>query len=60
MDVATNLRILHELIAALDARLPHVERSGEADIARDAAMLKARALARIAELSRECSPSTPR
>jgi len=44
---------LHELIAALDRRVPHVERVGEAKIARDAAALKARALKRIEELERE-------
>lgn len=60
MDVAANLRILHELIAALDDRLPHVERSGEATIARDAAALRGRALERIAELERAAvaSPTT--
>jgi hypothetical protein len=44
------LRDLHELIAALDRRVPQVERAGEASIARDAAALKAKALKRIAEL----------
>jgi hypothetical protein len=44
------VRQLRELIAALDRRVPHVERAGEAAIARDAAMLKAKALKRIAEL----------
>jgi hypothetical protein len=44
------VRELRELIAALDRRVPHVERAGEAAIARDAAMLKAKALKRIAEL----------
>jgi hypothetical protein len=53
MDIPTHLRILREFIAALDQRLPHVERAGEASIARDAAELKATALARIAELERE-------
>jgi hypothetical protein len=47
-----NIRILLELIAALDRRLPHVERAGEAAIARDAAALKSRALERIAEIER--------
>lgn len=41
---------LRELIVALDERLPHVERTGEAAIARDAAALKAKALRRIAEI----------
>lgn len=44
---------LRELIAALDRRVPHVERAGEASIARDAAALKARALKRLEELERE-------
>jgi hypothetical protein len=44
------VRELRELIAALDRRVPHVERAGEAAIAHDAAMLKAKALKRIAEL----------
>ena len=44
------VRELQELIAALDGRLPHVERAGEVSIARDAAALKVKALKRIAEL----------
>jgi hypothetical protein len=44
------IRELRELIAALDRRVPHVERAGEASIARDAAALKAKALKRIKEL----------
>jgi len=47
------VRKLLELIAALDRRVPQVERVGEAAIARDAAALKARALKRIEELERE-------
>jgi hypothetical protein len=43
---------LRELIAALDRRIPQVERAGEAAIARDSAALKARALKRIQELER--------
>ena len=58
MDVVAHLRILHELIAALDQRLPQVERAGEATIAHDAAALKARALDRIAELEREVAPAS--
>jgi hypothetical protein len=46
-DLAT---VLEELIAALDRRVPRVEQAGEADIARDAAALRAKALARLAEL----------
>jgi hypothetical protein len=41
---------LQELIAALDRRVPRVERAGELSIARDAAALKAKALKRIAKL----------
>lgn len=41
---------LEELIAAIDRRVPRVERAGEAAIARDAAKLRARAVARLAEL----------
>lgn len=44
------VRELLELIAALDRRMPQVERAGEAAIASDAAALKARALKRIEEL----------
>lgn len=47
------VRELQELIAALDRRVPQVQRAGEASIARDAAALKARALKRIEELERE-------
>ena len=46
-DVA---RELEELIAALDRRVPQVEQAGEADIARDAAALRAKAIERLAEL----------
>ena len=44
------IRHLRELIAALDRRVPRIERVGEADIARDAAALKKKALERLAEL----------
>lgn len=43
---------LYELIAALDRRVPHVERVGEVAIARAAAALRGEALRRIATL--EC------
>jgi hypothetical protein len=58
MAVARNelIRELRELIAALDRRVPHVERAGEAAIAHDAAMLKAKALKRIAELGAQDVP----
>ena len=41
---------LRELIAALDRRVPRLEREGERDIARDAQALRRAALKRIAEL----------
>jgi hypothetical protein len=44
-------RELHELVAALDRRVPRVERAGETDIAREAAALRAKALKRLGELS---------
>ena len=47
------VRELHELIAALDRRVPHVERVGEIAIARAAAALRDEALTRIATLDRE-------
>lgn len=53
--IATRLARLRELIAALDRRVPRVERVGEASIARDAAALKKKALKRIAELENESS-----
>jgi hypothetical protein len=43
-------RELNELIAALDRRVPQLERANEASIAHDAAALKAKALKRLAEL----------
>ena len=49
-EVKRAIRHLRELIAALDRRVPHIERVGEEEIARDAATLKAKALERIAEL----------
>jgi hypothetical protein len=44
---------LQELIAALDRRVPQVQRAGEVAIARAAAALRVEALERIAELQRE-------
>lgn len=52
MSPGVVIRELQELIAALDRRVPQVQRAGEASIARDAAALKARALRRIEELER--------
>jgi hypothetical protein len=44
------IQILRELIDALDRRVPHIERTGEVQIARDAASLREKALTRIAAL----------
>ena len=56
----TLIHDLHDLIAALDRRVPHIERAGERAIARDAAALKVQALKRIAELQRsEAGRTTP-
>jgi hypothetical protein len=41
---------LQELISALDRRVPRLERTGELDIAHDAAALRSKALDRIAKL----------
>jgi hypothetical protein len=57
---SASIRELLELIAALDRRVPHVQRAGEASIARDAAALKARALKRLEELERDLSSSESR
>jgi len=46
-------RELEELIEALDRRVPRVAQAGEALIARDAAVLRARAVERLAELVRD-------
>jgi hypothetical protein len=48
VDIARTLR---ELIAALDQRTPHIERAGEAEIARDAAALRQRAVERLMEIA---------
>ena len=46
-------RELEELIAALDRRVPRVERAGEAAIASDAAALREKAINRLAELAHD-------
>jgi hypothetical protein len=46
---------LRELIVALDRRVPRLERTGEVEIARDAAALRNGALDRIAQLERSGS-----
>jgi hypothetical protein len=43
---------LRELVRALDQRVPHMERAGEAKIAREAAALRDKALKRIAQLEK--------
>lgn len=46
-------RELQDLIAALDRRVPHLERADETVIARDAAALRALAVERLHELEAE-------
>lgn len=41
---------LRELVKALDRRVPHFERAGEATIGREAAALRSKAVARIIQL----------
>jgi hypothetical protein len=50
--ISMQLGRLEELMAALERRVPHLERVGEASIARDAAALKKRAAERIAQLEK--------
>ena len=50
---------LRELIAALDRRVPRLERDGELDIVHDAEALRRAALRRIAELD-QSPPSVRR
>ena len=51
-DRTRKLRHLHQLIAALDRRVPHVERIGEIEIAREGRALREKALQRIAIIER--------
>src|SRR5688500_13502122 len=44
---------LRELVAALDRRVPHLDRKGARDIARDAAARRAEAMNRIREIENE-------
>jgi len=53
------VRELYELIAALDRRVPQMERAGEVSIARAAAALKAEALKRIQELEADAVRIAP-
>ena len=54
-DGSREIDEMHELIAALDRRVPRLERTDEIEIARDAAALRRDALARIADLQRVAS-----
>jgi hypothetical protein len=49
-DHAETIEHLRELVEAIDKRSWHFERKGELEIARDAAVLRQKALDRIAEL----------
>ena len=47
------IRLIHrleELIASLDSRVPHLEREGEIQIAREAAALRDKAMQRLEQL----------
>jgi hypothetical protein len=55
LDAYDLTRELEELIAALDRRVPRVERAGEATIARDAAALRKKAVDRLAELAKQAA-----
>jgi hypothetical protein len=50
LDTKRAIRHLRQFVEALDRRVPHIERVGEAQIADDAAALKEKALRRIAQL----------
>lgn len=52
----TLINDLNELVAALDRRVPRLEREGERDIVRDAQELRRVALERVAELERSFTP----
>jgi hypothetical protein len=58
VEISTNevAQELRELIAALDRRAPRVERAGEADIAREAAALRDKAVQRLAEIEALTAP----
>ena len=48
---------LHDLIAALDRRVPRIADAGEAAIARDAAALRKKAVQRLGDLAAAAAPS---
>jgi hypothetical protein len=58
-DRRRTVRELKELIAALDRRVPQVERLGETSIARAAADLRAEAVKRIEALERTTISGKP-
>jgi hypothetical protein len=60
VDRAELARELEELVAALDRRLPRVEKAGEESIARDAAALREKAVKRLAELGESEPKFRPR
>lgn len=51
MTASELARELEELIAALDRRVRRVEQAGEAEIAQDAAALRAKAVDRLSQLA---------
>jgi hypothetical protein len=55
------VRDLEDLIAALERRVPQIDRLGEREIARDAAALKRKAMERLKQLSgpRPKRPASP-
>jgi hypothetical protein len=53
LPTAERVRQIRELIAALDHRVPHVEREGEAEIAREARLLREKAVQRLTELGEQ-------
>jgi hypothetical protein len=53
------IRHLRELIDALDRRVPQIERTGEIQIARDAASLRDKALKRIEALKHGPESKSP-
>ena len=59
MTRAELIKELEELIEALDRRVPRVEQCGEAAIARDAANLREKALARLTELANDRMAAAP-
>ena len=52
VDTHTLIEDLRELVAALDRRVPHLERAGETAIAGDALRLRNDAVARLATLEK--------